>query len=304
MKFLATILVFGFTTTALAYPEITDWKSSPLIVFENKSSAPLRKNYLVKSPFFVVTANADEVSLQMTTQSELTVYPKSKVQIPEVHSAAIATYDIFLLNGEIRTRHSGESADQKRNQIKTVFFDLEQPKDADAMIYLDMKEPSVEVRMIRGEWLLEFFAYEKKQTLKAGEKIKFVGVFAADGNGLKYDYLLDNRKIPQGKLGAVQKFEIQQFFDKEKAIRQSILDKKNAFKKNEDDKIKKRKAYEDSFLCKKPFAQKDQCAWWIDGDKCFRKRCNVSGKWGDIVERPLNLEPKCTKDFNVADCDY
>ncbi len=298
------LLIFLCGFAALAYPEVTGWKASPLVVFENKSSAPLSKGYLVKSPFFVVTANEDEINLKMTTQSELTVYPKSKVQIPEVFSAAIATYEIFLVDGEIRVRHEGESAHQKRSHIRNVFFDLEQPKNGDAIVSLNMKEPSVEVRVIRGEWPLEFYAFERKVTLKAGQKIKFTGVLALDGDGLKYDYLLENRKIPQGKLGEVEKFETGQFFEKEKAAEKAVLDKKHALIKAKEDKIKKQKAYENSFLCKKPFGQKDQCAWWTEAAKCFRKRCNVNGQWGDVTERPLELEKKCTKDFSIAECDY
>ena len=95
-----------------------------------------------------------------------------------------------------------------------------------------------------------------------------------------------------------------QFFAKEKAIEKKIEEEKRAIKKNAEDKIKKRQAYEASFLCKKPFGQKDQCAWWITEQKCFRKRCNASGKWGDVTERPLNLEPRCAQEFNVGACDY
>ena len=304
MKLLIAVLLLFGGLTAWTYPSIIAWKNKPTIAFENKTNAPLAKDYQIKSPFFVVTANEDELSLKMTTQSELIIYPKAKVQVPEVHNAAIAIYDIFILDGEVRVRHEGESAEQKRNQIRTVFFDLQQPKDADAVIELNMKEPSIEVRMIRGEWPLEFFAYEKKITLKAGEKVKFKGILTADGDGLKYDYLLNNKKVPQGKLGEVEKFEMSQFFEKEKKAEKSIADRKKEKQRIEAEKIRKQKAYEDSFLCKKPFGQKDQCAWWVENNKCYRKRCNVAGKWGDVTERPLNLEARCAKDFTVGECDY
>ncbi len=308
-RFLCFRVFFSLVTyfigiNAFCYPEITGWTGRPTIVFENKESAPLQKNYSLKSHFFAVTASGDEIKLKMTTQSDLSVFAKSKVQVPEVFAAAIATYEIFLLSGEIRVTHKGDSAQQKRNQIRTVFFDLEQPKDADAIIVLDMKEPSVEVQMISGEWPLEFFAYEQKLILKAGQKVKFKGVLAAEGDGLKYDYLLDQRKVPQGKLGTVEKFEIGQFFEKAKAAQKSIDARKAALVKLAADKVRERKAYEDSFLCRKPFGQKDQCAWWVESKKCFRKRCNVSGQWGDVTERPANLEVKCTADYTVSECDY
>lgn len=304
MRLVYFLFLCGLSLSAGAYPEMTSWKGKPSILFENKKTAPLQKNYVIKSNFFVVTANDDEVSLQMTTQSTLTVFEKSKVQVPEVFAPAIATYEIFLLAGEIRIQQKGESADQKLNQIRNVFFDLTQSKNADAIIILDMKEPSVEVQMVSGEWNLEFFAYEKKLTLKAGEKVKFSGLLAADGEGIKYDYLLGGRKVPQGQLGPVEKFEISQFYAKEKANEKRIQDQKNALKKIAEEKMRKRKAYEDSFLCKNPFGQENQCAWWVESDKCYRKRCNVSGQWGDVTERPLLLETKCTPDFSVAECDY
>lgn len=304
MRLIYFLVLCALSLNAASYPQINSWKGKPTIAFENKSAAPLQKNYVIKSNFFVVTANADEVSLQMTTQSTLTVFEKSKVQVPEVFAPAIATYEIFLLDGEIRVQQKGDSVDQKLNQIRNVFFDLTQSKNADAIIILDMKEPSVEVQMVSGEWNLEFFDYEKKLTLKAGEKVKFLGLLAADGNGIKYDYLLGGRKVPQGKLGPVEKFEISQFHAKEKANEKRIQDQKNALKKIAAEKIRKKKAYEDSFLCKNPFGQKNQCAWWTESAKCYRKRCNVSGQWGDVTERPLTLESKCTPNFSVAECDY
>ncbi|MBC7742447.1 MAG: hypothetical protein H7061_09630 [Bdellovibrionaceae bacterium] len=297
-------LFAGFSLKVQAYPEIIAWRATPIIAFENKTHAPLAKSYLLKSPFSVVTASEDELTLRFTDSSEVIIYPKSKLQIPEVAASLRALYELFLIDGEIRLKNSGPTTEGKPIQIQTVFFDLPQPKGVDAIIFLDMKVPSIEVRMIRGEWPLEFYAFEKKITLKAGEKVKFTGVLSPDGDAIKYDYLLANRKIPQGKLGAVEKFDFNQFIEKEKAIEKAISDRKKAGEQSKIDKIKKRKAYEASFLCHTPFGQKDQCAWWTEAKKCYRKRCNVGGEWGAVTERPTALEPKCAKEFTVSDCDY
>lgn len=290
-----------------SFPQVVAWKNKPVIVYDSKKSAVLQKKMLLKSPFAVVTNIKDQLEFKINIFDSIVVYPQTKVQILDFLNETGFVSDFYILDGMIRFTSSNRSlGDLEKSTafviLKTPFFDLKAMGQYDFLISLDMKEPSVTVKMISGILPLEFFAYEKKLNLKAGEQVKFSGVLSADGAGIEYDYLLHQRKVPKGQLSEVSSFDQSLFLKVEKDTKQAELNKKKAAKMKQEALKKKQKEYEDSFLCKKPFGHKDQCAWWSDSGKCFRKRCNASGQWGDLIERPMS--PLCSKDFTVSVCDY
>lgn len=293
-----------FSLSVFAFPQVTAWVNSPIVVFENKKQAVLSKEMWLKSPFAVVTSKLDQFEFKLNTFDQVIVYPNSKAQILEFSNETGFVSEFYILGGEIRfaSIHRGLGKNDGFVTLKTPFFELPTSGIYDFVIKLDMREPSVEVKVISGVLPLEFFSFEKKVNLKAGEQVKFKGVLSEDGGGIKFDYLLNSRKIPKGTLSEVSIFETKEFLVSEKKLGQSELEKKKAIQLKKALSLKKRLAYEATFLCKKPFAQKDQCAWWLENAKCYRKRCNVSGQWGDLIERPLN--ENCKKEFTVSECDY
>jgi hypothetical protein len=304
--FLSLLLVTTFLESRVqAYPRITNWRNEPLIVFEGDKHAVLKKDQELKSPFFALTSRLDEVTLSLNTGSSVEVAKNTKLQVFEVFEDLQQEHILFLFDGTIRLKNERSAHAKKEikpNRIRTPFFDLDQPMNADVIIYQNMKEPSVEIRMVRGEWNLEFFSYEKKLTLKSGQQVKFTGQLADEPDQIKYDYLLEDKKIPKGHLGDVQKFNLAQFIAEKKVADADLIKKEKLEKKKIQDALNKKKKHEASFLCKNPFANLNQCAWILEGDKCFRQRCNAGGTWGDKTERPVTQA--CTKDFLVGSCDY
>ncbi len=307
MNFFLTILVGFFCAFEVyAFPQLNDFRNSPILVFDNKKQAVLKKNLYFKSPFAVVTANKDQLSIKINTFDLVTVFEKSKIQVIDFLDETGFVSDLYILDGQIRytVTHRGVGSGPIL-RLKTPFFDLPLASLSDFIISLDMKAPSVEIKVISGALPVEFFAYEKKLTLKEGESIKFVGVLADDDvSKIKYDYLLNNKKTPKGKLLEVEKFDISGFLDLQKKEEMSAANKKKAALALIAEKKRKQKAFEDSFLCKKPFGNQDQCVWWLETGKCYRKRCNASGKWGDQTERPISSLIVCKIEPLVADCDY
>lgn len=298
------LAIAQFSIKVLAFPQVIDWKNSPIIIFENKVQAVLKKNTALKSPFAVVTANQDQLEFKINIFDRVVVYPKSRVQVLEFSDDAGFVSEFYILDGQIRfaTFPSSVAKDAAVVTLKTPFFDLKTAGVADFIVNLNMKESSVEIKMIAGVLPLEFFAHEKSLNLKAGESVKFQGVSAEDGIGIKYHYLLNKRKVPKGVMGEVQKFDQSFFVQNEKNIVLEQAKQKKSLQRKAENIKRKQKEYEDLFLCKNPFAQKDQCAWWQEESKCYRKRCNVSGQWGDFIERPVT--ENCKKDFSVNKCDY
>lgn len=287
-----------------AYPTIIDWQSNPVVAFENKRQASLEKNGLLKSPFAVVTDAHSEITLKLNGFDQILVYQNSKVQILEINNEGLYVPDFYLLDGRLRvtTLFRGVDSSEQNMTLKTPFIDLKLTNEADFLIELNMKEAWIELKVLKGSLPLEFFAYEKKVTLTEGQSVRFQGEISDDKKGIKYDYLLNNRKAPRGVLQEVKTFDRVKTLQEDEKVRQAEIARKKEIEKKRLDLIRKKKAYEDSFLCKKPFGQKDQCAWWLEKGKCYRKRCNVSGQWGDVIERPVT--PRCQPSFTVSICDY
>ena len=290
--------------SAQAYPSIVSWQNSPVIAFESKRQAELKENGLLKSPFAVVTDTRDEVSLKLNGFDRILVYEKSKAQILEMLAEGLFVPEFYLIDGRLRVTSEFRGVDKtdQNMTLKTPFLDLKLAAEVDFFVELNMKEAWIELRVLKGSLPLEFFSYEKKLTLVEGQSVRFQGELSDDKKGIKYDYLLNNRKSPRGQLLEAKSFDREKFLKEEEKKHQAELARKKEIEMKRLDQIRKRKAYENSFLCKKPFGQKDQCAWWLEKAKCYRKRCNVSGQWGDVIERPVTA--RCQPNFTVSACDY
>jgi hypothetical protein len=303
MKLILGLLLVAAQTHA--YPRVVNWRNEPLLVFEGDKHAVLKKDQGLKSPFFVLTSRMDEVTLSLNTGSTVEIAKNSKLQIFEVFEDPEQEHILFLFDGMIRLKNekmTQTKKESKPNRVRTPFFDLDQPLNADVIVYQNMKEPSIEIRMVSGEWNLEFYSYEKKVSLKAGQQIKFTGQLGDEPDQIKYDFLLENKKIPKGQLGEIQKFDLARFNAERKMNDADMIKKEKLEKKKLNDAIRIKKKHEASFLCKSPFGNMNQCAWKMEGDKCFRQRCNAGGTWGDKTERPVTSA--CTKDFLIGTCDY
>lgn len=302
MKKFILLLSLYIPQTIFAYPEVMLWKNSPVIALENKKQLKLEKKLLMKSPFAVVTGEKDQLSFKMNIFDEVLVYPNSRVQVLEFSDEQGFVENFYLLAGQIRYKATHRSAEKNTKSviIKSPFFDLPIGNTVDLLIQLDMKVPQVEIRIIEGSLQLEFFSYEKKPLLRAGESVVFKGLLADDRLSLQYDYLLGGKKVPRGDLGEVKTFDASAFLQAE--IKQEKLEQAEVIKrkKAQQEKLRRQKEYEDSFLCKKPFGQKDQCFWQIEKGRCYRYRCDVTGQWSGKTERPL----PCDTGSGVRSCDF
>ena len=298
------LIILSFSAAAFAFPEIISWKNYPTVVYENRKSAELKKNSSLKLPFAVSTSKNDRFEFKINSFDRVLVYPDSKLQILEFANDGDFVPEMFFLSGKIRFNSSFRSLNKSENSVtlKTPFFELKLIEPADFVVELDMQKAFVEIKVIKGAWPLEFFAYETKVVLVAGKSVKFQGELNVERNGLKYDYLLNKRKVPKGTLSAVKDFDQSLFLQQENEANLKEIQVKKAAEKQVIEKKQRLKAYENSFLCKKPFGQKDQCAWKLEQDKCYRTRCNVNGSWGDLTERPLGKN--CKAEYFVAECDY
>jgi hypothetical protein len=289
---------------AQAHPEIISWKNYPTVVYENRKPAVLEKNSPLKLPFSVSTSKNDMFDFKINFFDHITVYPDSRLQILEFTNEVGFVPDLYFLGGKIRFNSSFRSVNKGDNSVilKTPFFELKLTEPADFIVELNMQQPSVEIKMIKGSLPLEFFSYERKLLLTAGQSVIFKGEHNTEKAGIKYDYLLNKRKVPKGTLSEVQPFDQTLFLKQEQEAALKEIEAKKAAEKERIDKIRRQKAIEDSFLCKKPYGQKDQCAWRIENSVCYRMRCNVNGQWGDRTERPIGKF--CKKQFVVEQCDY
>jgi hypothetical protein len=291
--------------TAEAFPVLKDWQNSPILAYENKTQAILKKNLVIKSPFALATANLDQATLVFNRQESFKFYEKSRMQVVDINSETGIVSELFFYSGKLRYQNNPKliSDGELTITLKSPFFELNMPtSEVDFFVELDMKKPKVTLKVVKGQLDVEFFAYERKAKLKAGQQVTFVGELADDKQSIKYDYLLNNKKVPRGGMGELKDFAHVQYLKAEELAKNAEVKRKKDLEFKRLEKIRKQKEYEDSFLCKKPFGLKDQCAWKLENAKCYRKRCNVSGQWGDVIERPLGYN--CKQEYVVDTCDY
>lgn len=300
------VLIFALIgKESLAFPLLKDWQNTPVFAYENKTQATLKKNLLLKSAFALATANRDQASLVFNKQETVVVYEKSRLQVVDVNSETGSVSDLYFYSGKIRYKNNPKVASDEwpTLNIKSPFFELKMPNhEVDFFVELDMKKPRVTLKIVRGHLDVEFFAYERKEKLSAGQQLSFTGELADDKQSIKYDFLLNNKKVPRGSLGDVKDFNHVQYLKAEERAQFAETKRKKDLEFKRLEKIRKQKEYEDSFLCKSPFGNKDQCSWKLQNGKCFRQRCNVSGQWGDVTERPIGYN--CKPDYVVDTCDY
>jgi hypothetical protein len=298
-------VLYLISLSAFSFPALKEWQNSPLFAYENKTQPVLKKDLLLKTAFALATANRDQAALVFNQHERVTVYEKSRLQVIDINSETGSVSDLYFYSGKIRYQNNPKLAleDGVSLTLKSPFFELKMPsEEVDFFIELDMKKPKVTLKVVKGYLAVEFFSYERKEKLLAGQQLTFIGELASDKQSIKYDYLLNNKKVPRGNMGQVKDFNHIQYLKAEERARLAEIKRKKDLEFKRLEKIRKQKEYEDSFLCKKPFGNKDQCAWKLENGKCFRQRCNVSGQWGDVTERPINSN--CKPDFVVDVCDY
>ena len=309
------ILLFAelASSQSVTFPEVHSWKKNPHIKFENKATAILKKNGQLKNSFEVITGLEDELTLIISTGELITVLKNTKVTVPQISPDTGEISEIILQEGQVRYVSPEGLSDKnnektKKTRFKSDFFDLTMPPGVDVLVTfnrsLPTSLPTVKFQVIKGEMTAEFLDFEKKQILQAGEEVVFTGII--EKNEIKYDYLLDGRKSPHGVLSNVKKFDLAEYEQEKKRLEE--LEKNAAKKKQHEQNLKKKKkqAFENSFLCHKPYGHRDNCYWKKVESKCFRFRCNVNGKWGDSTERPVDekCQDKPAALLFVQKCDY
>lgn len=314
--FFMSALVFcadtALSAQAVTFPEILSWKKDPEVQFENKKIVALKKNSQLKNAFTITTRADEEITLTFSGGEQITVLAKSTVKVPLVSPDSGAINEFFITDGSVRYRAPENIDPRSRLRLKSAFFDLKIPALIDGMFGVNMSLPQAKIQIITGEMKAEFLDFEKKQLLGPGDSVTFNGEFEREnksakdvtneGREIKYDYLLDGRKSPHGTLTDVQKFDFNVYVQSEKNKLQDEKKELERLRALEILKYKKQKAFEDSFLCKKPFGQRDECYWIKKDATCFRYRCHVGGDWGDRTERPVDA--KCKAQAQVGKCDF
>lgn len=302
------LLFLTLSPESKSYPQIQNYKKKPKIIFDGQKPQAIQKNEWLKSAFEIQTESQEEVQLQLTPHQKLTLFENSVLRVSEVDENSDTGEVLILKKGRVRLRSEAVIKEDKLVRLKTDFFDLRPPANLDAFVAIDWSVPQVLIQVIRGEWPLAFFAYEKQITLKSGQQVIFTGVLNEEKSALVYDSLLKGQKIPKGKLGEIQPYDTQVFFSIEKKQAEQVEAARQRQIKLKEKQLQAQKALEAQYLCHEPFGQKDQCAWRLEQGRCYRQRCNVNGQWGDRAERPILdtawSREHCRTDFKVDECDY
>lgn len=298
--FLAALTSFAASTT-VQYPKLISWQNEPIIEFVNNRKAIIKKDLELKNSFAVVTGMNDQAEFRFTHGEDLIIHEKTKIQVPQVSPDTGEVPEVFIFDGTVRFKSTGKVTPDSKLAVKSAFFDIKFPADLDVIITVDKYKASAQFQVIAGQMTAKFLDFDRTEQLKAGESIVFQGEKDNEGN-IKYDYLLETKKMPHGELLAKKKFDITDFLEKEKIIlKEKAVREEKSRKAKSALALKKDKLY-NAYLCHSPVGQKNDCYWIKKDTLCFRYRCNVSGQWGDETERPLTSA--CLTKPISTNCDY
>lgn len=232
------------------------------------------------------------VKVQLDEKRILTAYGPAEFEIPGLSWESREFSEIRLHTGAVRFEVAGQPFEF---MLKSSLFEIAPPKGETIFIF-DPQRALADAMVLKGE--LEFRALNAEESAKLtqGQKVTFMGQL--EEGEISYDLLLQGRKIPKGRLLAIQpisKQDLSSYSLEMEKRRRAARDKKEAAAQKKEQKLR------GQAICSKPFGQLNDCHWKKQGESCYRTRCVADGKWKDSQKVDSSA---CGKVSKVQKCDY
>ncbi|WP_413287782.1 hypothetical protein [Bdellovibrio sp. HCB337] len=295
------------------YPFVVETHGRVLWSNKNDDEGKLKPKQVLIEKATLETEAKSTVVVQIDAHRRVTLSPNSRIEMPSISWETGEAPVILLKFGQIRWR---EEAGKKYNiALRSDLFEFLTPV-GDFVFNYDPKKALAEVKAIQGTMEFSAMNAEDVALVTAGQKVSFQGV--REGDEIVYDVLLKGKKIPRGKLSAVDAFtaDEKKLYSEAEAKKEAAAVRK---KEAAEAKAKERVRGADE-ICEKPFAKLNQCAWTCENNpknekkvcrleqpevRCVRRRCNANGEWAEAAEVPgEKAKSLCGIQPNVKACDY
>ncbi len=288
---------------------ITQVSGTPVLKVKNLDQVIEYKNkQKIERDFELQTNSKSYLIMQLNGLFETIVLPDSDVQLEgKQDKSSFNAEELNLKAGKIFLRTidvQNKKNDSDSINFKSDFFqfDLKSSAQIALLISIDKKTRQLSVCNQGDSFDLKLFDHEESHLLEKTQGIRFNGVLDEKGS-VKYDYLLKQRKIPQGKWLKVETCDLKEIEVIQKKINDQIVSEIAESKKKELNKKADKIKNDVRYLCHEPYGQLSDCAYQIKNDKCQRSRCNAEGKWAELTEVSKSKN-KCEKIVHISTCDY
>jgi hypothetical protein len=304
-------LMMSVAVAAPRYPRILEVQGQVQWTNKDGKQATLKNHQTLIEKASLQTGDKSDVLVELDADRKLRLYAGSRLEIPSISWETGDAPIVILKYGRFRWQET------KRNYNIALQSDLFQflSPVGDFIFSYDAKNAVAEVMVVQGSMEFSAMNGEEVAPLKAGQKVKFQGV--REGDEIVYDVLLQGKKIPRGKLGAVQSMTPtdKKTYSAEKEKKADDIRRKKA----EAEKIAQAKPKDSLAICSRPAARLNQCAWICEHNpskekkkcllekpevRCVRQRCNANGEWNDVTVMAADKGFLCAAEPTVKDCDY
>lgn len=293
----------GFSASAkeARYPFIKEVHGDVMLTTVDGAKKPAKASEVLIEKATLQAAMNSDVVVQLDADRQFRIMPGSEVLIPSISYESQQAPLIILKMGSLRWWTPYPFKASYNVAISSDLFQFILPA-GEFTLSINPMMGLAEVKVFEGR--LEFSALNGEQSVFLGKGLKsgFQGVL--EEGKIAYDVLLQGKKIPRGKLLAIEPVDENEVREFERMQQEQINAKKIAAQKAQ---MAKQKLIKEGYICKVPMGKFNECAW-LQGPKgvgCVRLRCNANGEWAERVElsaeKARNL---CKQKSLVAPCDY
>ncbi|MEI7973250.1 MAG: FecR family protein [Bdellovibrio sp.] len=257
----------------------------------------VRSPQKIEQAFVLETGEKSQARLDVGEGLSIVLLSESRMEMAWTGGELASADRVSLVQGRVRVDYSG----LRLFRIETPTAQVEL-RDS-VVLVRHSGVGGTELSVLSGFAELMGSGQAEKSSLKSGERALFQAELQ---EGIPvFDELLHGRKAVRGKVSEIQILGadgVTQFLQETRFERPKIVPKKQKL--------------DPKFLCLKPPAELNQCAWICEGRvqidgrcavekgaRCVRRRCAASGEWRDALVLPASMN-RCQKSPLVQTCDY
>lgn len=300
--------------TAPKYPMVAEILGQAWLTGKDGKRLSLKRKVTLREKAVLETSLDSEVKVQLDEVRSVTLLGAGELVIPVISWEGGEAPVLILKTGSVRWQQALKDKGRYNVAVRSDLFEFIAPA-GDYVLSMDPKKALAGVQMFEGAMEFSALNGEDSVLVKNGQQVSFQGVL--EGGEITYDILLQGRKIPRGRLGAVTKIDPKELLKAgaaERTRQQKLaLEKERAA----DLKAKSKKV---GSICAKPSGRFNECSWEClnnpkkekkacltatEGVSCVRHRCNANGDW--VEETLLDAEKGgsvCRAQVVVGPCDY
>ncbi len=282
----------------LTFPYVVSFKGDVRYSDKDETMRAVKVKTSFIDTAVIETGDQSELEISIDSTRRLFLGPQTKLNISSISRENQEVSDLVLVRGFLRWKATEDGAKEYSIKLHSDLFSIVLPH-GHMTFELFHERARLEVKLFNGELRFAQLNGEFPVDLVGGDGVNFTGRIS-EGE-IEYDFLLQNRKIPKGKLSAKYRLsEKDMNLYSDDAIKKREMDLKNQQELKRRAMLKKL----EKNICQNPGAEANECRWQLEKGQCVRYRCDIQGKWSDRVVLGVKESAQCKKQVVIQKCNY